>query len=432
MSAPPGFNPNASLLPDPGPSAAPIQVMRGGGSSSAQKGGAFNETEMAALAKYQLHTGGVIAEQFNDDEKRQFLNQIADKSRCRRTTGDSIILNKDCWAVVKVIRALLNAKIKKGNLETPSPTPSPVPAPSDPTQQPSVTDVAGEPAAGPAEPAAGPGEPAAGPAEPAAGPGEPAAGPAEPAAGHAEPASGPAEPAAGHAEPTNENIEGLPNNQGNTPQRPSPCKNRKKTQTNGNTNSVESVSEPERIVLNNTVTARGGNNAASSELSGNSVSGASVKAPLTRQQGTRSLVNTRKKKKILFRTTEGLKGTNEERLPGEKNIAYTEANINTNLTPNNKLAAREARGAQDYFLENPDKFFSTAENVAQRERKSKSTSKFRQIKNINKAILTKKYRTKKAFDEGYNAKPEEIVGPMAAQLEKNVAEGRINNTEVPG
>lgn len=410
MSAPPGFNPNASLLPDPGPSAAPIQVMKGGGSSTAQKGGvgAFNNSEMAALAKYQLHSDkdgnpvGVIAAQFNDEQKREFLNQIADKSRCRRTTGDSIILSKDCWAVVKVIRALLNAKIKKGNLETPSPAPEPPSVPSDPGQQPSVTDVSGEVTnediAGLSEPG-GPGGPAG---EPAAGPGgEPSAGP-DAGTGN--------QPAAtnNNSNLTNENVSNIHNydEESEASKKLSPCKNRKSLQTNAaNSGSVGSLNETERAELNTAVTARGGNNASAAAPS---AVNSPVKRPLARQNASRSLVNTRKKKKgVLFRTTEGLKRTNENRLPEEKNIAFSEGDIN--VSPN----AKNARGARNYFTENPDYFSSTAENVAEREQKAKSTARRRQIKNINQAIKTKKNRLQRAFEQGLNVKREENAVPNA-------------------
>lgn len=229
MSAPPGFNPNASLLPDPGPSAAPIQVMKGGGKSKAQKGGAFTAAEETQLALYQLHSnGGVIASEFNEDQKRMFLKQVADTSRCRRTAGDSIILGKDCDMVVKVIRALLNAKIKRGNTQEPVPS-----APASP----SVTT--GEPEA-PSTPTVP--KPDA-PATPAA-PGETPAEPAKPAS-------------EGNANNLkNENVEGLhefANNNLSTPtEKPSPCKNRGKTQRNAsNTASTgSSVNEEEREAAN--------------------------------------------------------------------------------------------------------------------------------------------------------------------------------------
>ena len=126
MSAPPGFNPNASLLPDPGPSAAPIQVMRGGGpeginSSASTASSGFTKQELEELTKYQLAPGGVIANDFDTSFKKEFLKQIADTSRCRRTTGDTIILGRDCESIVKVIRALLKAKVKTTNKNTPIP-----------------------------------------------------------------------------------------------------------------------------------------------------------------------------------------------------------------------------------------------------------------------------------------------------------------------
>ncbi len=143
MSAPSGFNPNASMLPDPGPSAAPIQVMKGGGGTNAaaalSKGPAdtgaegaagipstgdnFTPEELAELTKYQLHPEGVIYNDIDLPTKRAFLEQLKDTTRCRRTTGDSIVLGKECWAIAKVIRALLRAKITKGNANHLEPAP---------------------------------------------------------------------------------------------------------------------------------------------------------------------------------------------------------------------------------------------------------------------------------------------------------------------
>jgi len=126
MSAPDGFNPNASLLPDPG--SIPIQTMKGGANitkAPVEVAGDFSPEELTELALYQLEPGGVIEHDIDSSTKKEFLKQIKDKSRCRRTTGDSIILGKDCWAIVKVTRALLKAKLNKTNSGAPLPAPLP-------------------------------------------------------------------------------------------------------------------------------------------------------------------------------------------------------------------------------------------------------------------------------------------------------------------
>lgn len=169
---------------------------------------------------------------------------------------------------------------------------------------------------------------------------------------------------------------------------------------------------------------------------------------LVRQTGRRNLLNTRKKKGVLFRTTEGLKRSNENRLPEEKNIAFTEVNINNQSalkknignyilqnpnTPydfiqtalvNNKMAAKEARGARNFFINHPNYYSSTAENVARRNAKAKATAKRRQFRN-NKSM---RYYTERRRAYG---KSENMARATALQLARNVAAGRINNTEVP-
>jgi hypothetical protein len=126
MSAPVGFNPNASLLPDPG-SSVPIETMRGGGSNITKAPvevvGEFSPEELTELALYQLGPGGVIEHDIDFNVKKEFLKEIKDKARCRRTTGDTIVLGKDCWAIVKVTRALLRAKVSKTNRSAPLPAP---------------------------------------------------------------------------------------------------------------------------------------------------------------------------------------------------------------------------------------------------------------------------------------------------------------------
>jgi len=113
MSAPPGFNPDSSLLPDVN---APIHVMTGGGdpaiepNSSVASAIPYTPEERKVLEKY----GGL--EDINETTKRAFLVQEA-SARCSSDTGDGTILAADCWAVQAVIRNLIQKAIKRSNSE---------------------------------------------------------------------------------------------------------------------------------------------------------------------------------------------------------------------------------------------------------------------------------------------------------------------------
>jgi len=116
MSAPPGFNAGATVLPD-NPSAQ-IHVMRGGGGGggggSTQTGG-FNMQELEKLTEYGLEQGGIIADEIDEPTKIAFLKQES-SGICAKNSGDSVIMKKDCWAVVEVTRALINYHIRTSNL----------------------------------------------------------------------------------------------------------------------------------------------------------------------------------------------------------------------------------------------------------------------------------------------------------------------------
>lgn len=109
MSAPTGFNENASLLPDPGANAVPIHVMRGGG-----KGGNSSTEDDEILKKYGMGKDGPIEDRIPPETRAEFIKQIK-SGVCSANTGDSVILNKDCWAVLEVIRELINVGIQKAN-----------------------------------------------------------------------------------------------------------------------------------------------------------------------------------------------------------------------------------------------------------------------------------------------------------------------------
>lgn len=104
MAAPPGFDPNASVLPDPGASSAPIHVMRGGG----MKGGAKEEI----LRAYKLAEGQELSTKFTEEEKEKFVAAI-NSGGCNWTTKS--VLNAKCAPVVNVLKALLKQKIRRVN-----------------------------------------------------------------------------------------------------------------------------------------------------------------------------------------------------------------------------------------------------------------------------------------------------------------------------
>jgi hypothetical protein len=109
MAAPPGFNANASLLPDPGAASAPIHIVQGGGAAN---GGSSEYTieEQHTLAKYGLDEDGPLAE-FPPQTKRAFLDQI--ETACAQNAGQTAVMNSKCWAVVDVIRGLMNEAIRR-------------------------------------------------------------------------------------------------------------------------------------------------------------------------------------------------------------------------------------------------------------------------------------------------------------------------------
>jgi hypothetical protein len=102
MSAPPGFNPNDSLLPDPGANSAPIHIMKGGG--LVFQNGGFTPMEEETLEKYQLGTGGLLEAEISADDKTAFLQQL---KAFENGSLNLSTLKKDQWAILKVIQALL-------------------------------------------------------------------------------------------------------------------------------------------------------------------------------------------------------------------------------------------------------------------------------------------------------------------------------------
>jgi len=128
MSAPPGFNPENSLLPDV---KAPIHVMTGGGDQSQEPSKPYTKSELDTLEKY----GGL--EDVPDNVKRAFLIQEA-TARCSNDTGDGSILLSDCWAVQSVIQHLIQKAIKRSNSESIHRTLTPVDTKKNDSNVPSV------------------------------------------------------------------------------------------------------------------------------------------------------------------------------------------------------------------------------------------------------------------------------------------------------
>lgn len=107
MAAPPGFDPTASVLPDPGASSAPIHVMRGGG----MKGG----DRTSILTAYKLGPGQELDKKFSEEEKDKFIAALS-SGGCSWTTKS--VLDAKCAPVVNVLKTLLKQKIKSVNAAT--------------------------------------------------------------------------------------------------------------------------------------------------------------------------------------------------------------------------------------------------------------------------------------------------------------------------
>jgi hypothetical protein len=129
MSAQGGFDPNASMLPDPGAAAAPIHVMRGGNRHAKAATSANTDTtntnveideelvnpeNQRILTEYQLDSGGALEDVISDDVKTLFLTQI-NSGLCKAGTGSAVISHKDCSAVLQVLRELYKLQIQRGN-----------------------------------------------------------------------------------------------------------------------------------------------------------------------------------------------------------------------------------------------------------------------------------------------------------------------------
>jgi hypothetical protein len=76
----------------------------------------FSEEQKEILKKYGLGEGGPIANEIDIPTKKLFLEQIQNPI-CKNGTGDGIIFNKDCSAIIPVLRALIQKEIERANAQ---------------------------------------------------------------------------------------------------------------------------------------------------------------------------------------------------------------------------------------------------------------------------------------------------------------------------
>jgi hypothetical protein len=105
MEPPPGYNPSASLLPDPGPS-VPIHSMSGGDDTNPLElliGSRTSEQEKA-LSEFGLESNEKA--QLSKDDIEKFMTALGDDS-CKTDIG--VILKKECEGVRRILsKKLLN------------------------------------------------------------------------------------------------------------------------------------------------------------------------------------------------------------------------------------------------------------------------------------------------------------------------------------
>ena len=138
---PPGFDPSISRLPDPGPSAAPMVAMSGGGSGSGN-----SLTTITILGESYRIRKVITAYPLLEDENRvleAFLvdpdnHKIPDKTvfeffyalatyNCEKEEG--VLLNPKCEPVRAILRSTLLTAIKQQSKPESNPDPKPEPKP---------------------------------------------------------------------------------------------------------------------------------------------------------------------------------------------------------------------------------------------------------------------------------------------------------------
>lgn len=76
----------------------------------------FSEEEKEILKKYGLNEGGPIDDEIDNPTKKLFLEQI-NNPICKTGTGDGIIFNNACSAIIPVLRALIQKEIERANAQ---------------------------------------------------------------------------------------------------------------------------------------------------------------------------------------------------------------------------------------------------------------------------------------------------------------------------
>jgi hypothetical protein len=111
MEPPPGYNPSASLLPDPGPS-VPIHSMSGGDGNNLLESfiGPRTAEEERALSEFGLESNEKA--QLSQDDIENFMTALGDDS-CKTDIG--VILKKECEGVRRILSKKLFNIIKTSN-----------------------------------------------------------------------------------------------------------------------------------------------------------------------------------------------------------------------------------------------------------------------------------------------------------------------------
>ena len=104
-----------NLIPDVNPN-IPIKVMLGGGRArkTMQKGGTTPQ-DIQILRKFHMGEGQELDEVIDEPTKQEFLKQ---RKRCMKNSGTKTVLDKNCWAVSRVLRELLLKDIRAENSKT--------------------------------------------------------------------------------------------------------------------------------------------------------------------------------------------------------------------------------------------------------------------------------------------------------------------------
>jgi hypothetical protein len=89
--------------------------MRGGGHSRVAQKGGYTPQDIKILRKYHMGEGQELEEIIDEDTKQAFLKQ---QEKCMKNGGTKTVMNKNCWAVSRVLRELLLRDIRAENSQT--------------------------------------------------------------------------------------------------------------------------------------------------------------------------------------------------------------------------------------------------------------------------------------------------------------------------